>query len=147
MIESEMLAAAEGLEFERAAQLRDRLLQLKDRIGQDLASIDREAESGKGSVVDGVKGKENETARADRTSTEEYHEERLLPFFVTKDSPPMRSFLEPVLGRLPWIDAVVIVFGIGMFAPPILASRTENHRSPIHWQVLRLLPPSRLGGD
>ncbi len=33
----------------------------------------------------------------------------------------MRSFLEPVLGRLPWIDAVVIVFGIGMFAPSILA--------------------------
>jgi excinuclease ABC subunit B len=33
-LEQEMLTAAESLEFERAAQLRDRILQLKNQIGQ-----------------------------------------------------------------------------------------------------------------
>ncbi|MEL6107389.1 MAG: excinuclease ABC subunit UvrB [Planctomycetota bacterium] len=49
-MEQEMLAAAEGLEFERAAQLRDRVLQLKDNIGKPLSDfeVDKPA-SGTGS--------------------------------------------------------------------------------------------------
>ncbi|QDT02939.1 UvrABC system protein B [Rubripirellula lacrimiformis] len=41
-LEQEMLAAAEGLEFERAASLRDRVLQLKDNIGKPLSEIEEE---------------------------------------------------------------------------------------------------------
>ena len=41
-LEQEMLAAAEGLEFERAAQLRDRVLQLKDNIGKPLSEFEVE---------------------------------------------------------------------------------------------------------
>jgi excinuclease ABC subunit B len=37
-LEREMLQAAESLEFERAAQLRDRILQLKQQIGQAIAA-------------------------------------------------------------------------------------------------------------
>ncbi|MGH7200417.1 MAG: excinuclease ABC subunit UvrB [Planctomycetaceae bacterium] len=37
-LEGEMLAAAEALEFERAAELRDRILQLKQKVGQAVAS-------------------------------------------------------------------------------------------------------------
>ena len=39
-LETEMLAAAEGLEFERAAKLRDRISQLKKQIGNPLPSED-----------------------------------------------------------------------------------------------------------
>ena len=39
-LEQEMLAAAENLEFERAATIRDRVLQLKDHIGKPLAEIE-----------------------------------------------------------------------------------------------------------
>jgi excinuclease ABC subunit B len=39
-LESEMLAAAERLEFERAAQLRDRILSLKQQLGQLVAGDD-----------------------------------------------------------------------------------------------------------
>jgi excinuclease ABC subunit B len=39
-LEQEMLAAAEALEFERAASLRDRVLQLKENIGKPLAEIE-----------------------------------------------------------------------------------------------------------
>ena len=39
-VEQEMLAAAEALEFERAASLRDRVLQLKENIGKPLAEIE-----------------------------------------------------------------------------------------------------------
>ncbi|NNE01299.1 MAG: excinuclease ABC subunit UvrB [Pirellulaceae bacterium] len=39
-LEQEMLAAAENLEFERAASLRDRALQLKDNIGRPLSEIE-----------------------------------------------------------------------------------------------------------
>ncbi|TWU05690.1 excinuclease ABC subunit UvrB [Stieleria varia] len=39
-LEQEMLAAAEGLEFERAAQLRDRVLQFKENIGKPLSEIE-----------------------------------------------------------------------------------------------------------
>ncbi len=39
-LEQEMLAAAENLEFERAAALRDRVLQLKDNIGKPLSEVE-----------------------------------------------------------------------------------------------------------
>jgi excinuclease ABC subunit B len=39
-LEREMLAAAEDLEFERAAQLRDRVLQLKENIGKPLSEVE-----------------------------------------------------------------------------------------------------------
>jgi excinuclease ABC subunit B len=39
-LEQEMLAAAENLEFERAASLRDRVLQLKENIGKTLADVE-----------------------------------------------------------------------------------------------------------
>jgi excinuclease ABC subunit B len=41
-LEQEMLAAAEALEFERAASLRDRVLQLKENIGKPLADVEIE---------------------------------------------------------------------------------------------------------
>ncbi|KAA5543190.1 excinuclease ABC subunit UvrB [Roseiconus nitratireducens] len=47
-LEQEMLAAAENLEFERAAQLRDRVLQLKDNIGKPLAEIEEESAASTG---------------------------------------------------------------------------------------------------
>ena len=39
-VEREMLSAAEDLEFERAAQLRDRVLQLKENLGKPLSEIE-----------------------------------------------------------------------------------------------------------
>ncbi|MFG0288007.1 MAG: UvrB/UvrC motif-containing protein, partial [Rhodopirellula sp. JB044] len=39
-LENEMLAAAEELEFERAARLRDRVLQLKENIGKPLSDVE-----------------------------------------------------------------------------------------------------------
>ena len=42
-LEQEMLSAAENLEFERAASLRDRVLQLKDNIGKPLSAIEIES--------------------------------------------------------------------------------------------------------
>ncbi|MCA9139144.1 MAG: UvrB/UvrC motif-containing protein, partial [Planctomycetales bacterium] len=39
-LQREMLSAAEDLEFERAAQLRDRVLQLQDNIGKPLSEIE-----------------------------------------------------------------------------------------------------------
>ena len=41
-LEAEMLSAAENLEFERAANLRDRVLQLKDNIGKPLSEVEHE---------------------------------------------------------------------------------------------------------
>ena len=42
-----MLAAAEALEFEKAASLRDRVLQLKDNIGKPFSEIEIEKPAGK----------------------------------------------------------------------------------------------------
>ncbi len=42
-LEQEMLAAAENLEFERAASLRDRALQLKENIGKPLREVEIDA--------------------------------------------------------------------------------------------------------
>ncbi|MHC4878843.1 MAG: excinuclease ABC subunit UvrB [Planctomycetota bacterium] len=39
-LETEMMQAAENLEFERAAQLRDRIMQLKQQIGQNVSMSD-----------------------------------------------------------------------------------------------------------
>ncbi|WP_436716112.1 excinuclease ABC subunit UvrB [Roseiconus lacunae] len=47
-LEREMLAAAEDLEFERAAQLRDRVLQLKDNLGKPLSEVEFEKTSSTG---------------------------------------------------------------------------------------------------
>ena len=42
-LEQEMLAAAEALEFERAASLRDRAMQLKEHIGKPLSEVEMAA--------------------------------------------------------------------------------------------------------
>ena len=39
-LEAEMMAAAEGLEFERAAALRDRIVQLRKAVGQKVADVE-----------------------------------------------------------------------------------------------------------
>ena len=43
-----MLAAAEALEFERAASLRDRVMQLKEHLGKPLAEIEIISDKGGG---------------------------------------------------------------------------------------------------
>ena len=45
-LEQEMLAAAESLEFERAASLRDRVLQLRENIGKPMSEIEFEKPAG-----------------------------------------------------------------------------------------------------
>ena len=44
-LEGEMLAAAENLEFERAAQLRDKIVQLKQKLGKPLSEQEAEVQS------------------------------------------------------------------------------------------------------
>lgn len=58
-LESEMLAAAENLDFERAAQLRDRILEMKKRLGQKVNEVDAPgfARSGNKSRKRGRKGR------------------------------------------------------------------------------------------
>ena len=47
-LEAEMFAAAEAMEFERAAAIRDRISQLRDQIGKPVAAVsERDAEGGK----------------------------------------------------------------------------------------------------
>ena len=46
-LEREMLAAAEALEFEKAAALLDRVLQLKENIGKPLSEIEIDKPAGK----------------------------------------------------------------------------------------------------
>jgi len=46
-LEAEMVQAAEELEFERAAQIRDRVLQLKKKLGQPLSDDETQAEDAK----------------------------------------------------------------------------------------------------
>ena len=48
-LEREMLSAAEDLEFERAAQLRDRVLQLKENLGKPLAEVELQKPTSGGS--------------------------------------------------------------------------------------------------
>jgi excinuclease ABC subunit B len=47
-LEEEMLAAAEGLEFERAAALRDKILRMRERIGQPIEEDSQPERSAKG---------------------------------------------------------------------------------------------------
>jgi excinuclease ABC subunit B len=46
-LEAEMLAAAESLEFERAAAIRDRIERMRDSIGESVDSV-REPKTPKG---------------------------------------------------------------------------------------------------
>jgi excinuclease ABC subunit B len=55
-LEAEMLAAAEALEFERAAALRDRITQLRDSIGQPVNEISLESSKPKGRRRRSAKG-------------------------------------------------------------------------------------------
>ncbi len=56
-VEREMLAAAEALEFEKAASLRDRVLQLKENLGKPLSEIElSKSQTGSGSRKRGRKG-------------------------------------------------------------------------------------------
>jgi excinuclease ABC subunit B len=47
-LQAEMLAAAEALEFERAAALRDRIMQMQDSIGQKISDVQVESTSAQG---------------------------------------------------------------------------------------------------
>ncbi len=55
-----MFAAAEAMEFERAAAIRDRIGQMRDQIGKPVAAVresgSREAASGAGEEEDGRSG-------------------------------------------------------------------------------------------
>jgi excinuclease ABC subunit B len=62
-LEQEMLAAAENLEFERAASLRDRVLQLKEHIGKPLAEI----EHTKSTTAAGKRGRRKGNSSSGRT--------------------------------------------------------------------------------
>ncbi len=56
-LEAEMYKAAEGLEFERAAAIRDRIEKMRDSVGQKVEEIDARGESGgKGRRRKGGKG-------------------------------------------------------------------------------------------
>jgi excinuclease ABC subunit B len=54
-LEQEMLAAAENLEFERAATIRDRVLQLKEHIGKPLSEIEFDSKGSSGGKQRGRK--------------------------------------------------------------------------------------------
>jgi excinuclease ABC subunit B len=56
-LEAEMLAAAEQLDFERAAELRDRILQLKQQMGQALSPEEAEVQAEAGSRKRGRKAR------------------------------------------------------------------------------------------
>ncbi len=62
-LEQEMLTAAENLEFERAAQLRDRILQLKNQVGQMV-----QAENDEPGFVDGPPAKSKRQRKSRRDS-------------------------------------------------------------------------------
>lgn len=55
-LEAEMLAAAESLEFERAAKLRDRIVQLKKELGKPIPAENETADPKKGGGRRGRKG-------------------------------------------------------------------------------------------
>ena len=55
-LEAEMLTAAEALEFERAAALRDRITQLRDSIGRPMNEVALESSKSKGRRRRGTKG-------------------------------------------------------------------------------------------
>ena len=47
-LEAEMMAAADALEFERAASLRDRITQLRDEVGKDVRDVEFSGSKGRG---------------------------------------------------------------------------------------------------
>ncbi len=66
-LEQEMLQAAENLEFEKAAAIRDRLLQLKDHIGKPLAEIEIDGPAAGKSSKAGRRGAKKRTAATPRS--------------------------------------------------------------------------------
>jgi excinuclease ABC subunit B len=56
-LEQEMLQAAESLEFERAAGLRDRITQMRDAIGEPISAVREQGGSYKGRGRKGKRGK------------------------------------------------------------------------------------------
>ncbi|MEM1067484.1 MAG: helicase-related protein, partial [Planctomycetota bacterium] len=65
-LEQEMLAAAEALEFERAASLRDRVLQLKEHIGKPLSEVEFESGHASGGSAGGRQRKGRRGAKKSR---------------------------------------------------------------------------------
>ena len=61
-LQTEMLKAAEDLEFERAGTLRDRISRLQDSIGKPLSSVDESKPKGKG----GRKGRRRKASKVPR---------------------------------------------------------------------------------
>lgn len=61
-LEAEMLAAAEELDFERAATIRDRITQMRDSIGEPLSSVDTK----KSNSRKGRKGRKRRGAKVPR---------------------------------------------------------------------------------
>jgi len=64
-LEAEMLAAAENLEFERAAHIRDRITKLQDAIGEKVADVDFSANGDE----DGHRGKRGRKGRRRKTTS------------------------------------------------------------------------------
>jgi excinuclease ABC subunit B len=56
-LEAEMLAAAEGQDYERAAELRDRVIQLKKRMGKELTEAESQAAEAVGKRKEKGKGR------------------------------------------------------------------------------------------
>ena len=67
-LEAEMLAAAEALDFERAASLRDRIAELKKQVGKHVPAGDENSPgfASSGTRSKGKKGKRGKTTRAKR---------------------------------------------------------------------------------
>ena len=68
-LEAEMLAAAQQLEFERAAQLRDRIVELKEQIGQK--RTDSDGSSSEGSAPGRKRGRRQSRKSGRRRATRE----------------------------------------------------------------------------
>jgi excinuclease ABC subunit B len=62
-LEAEMLAAAETMEFERAATIRDRIVQLRDQIGRPMAAVRERATAGDGRKPRKAKRKQGDPAQ------------------------------------------------------------------------------------
>ena len=63
-LEQEMLTAAENLEFERAASIRDRVMQLKEHIGKPLAEIEIDGKASRGTARQRGRKKTSSSGRA-----------------------------------------------------------------------------------
>ena len=56
-LEKEMLEAAEQLEFERAAALRDRVVQMQDQLGEPVAAAEAKLKESRKGARKGRKGR------------------------------------------------------------------------------------------